>query len=246
MTDPRIDGISPNTCQPVNTSDPTGEKVCVAFDAVDGGPVDPHHDFDSITFQVFGTADPAAGAPARMDGFVENNANLGKGAVPFVMSVHNDTNLPVLSTLAREFAVFDHWFAQPTPTNPNREFMMSGTSHGYINNSFPDEGFPQQTHYLFLEGHGKTWRTYSHDDNWMIPAFADLRTASALKNVFWMPQFYQDLRDGTLPNFSLIQPRMATSATGPSNWQVRGGGRRVGALKRGSAVGAQHPTARRS
>lgn len=55
----------------------------------------------------------------------------------------------------------------------------------------------------------------------MVPAFADLRTASALKNVVEMPQFYADLRDGTLANFTLIQPRMATSATGPSNWQVR-------------------------
>lgn len=34
-----------------------------------------------------------------------------------------------------------------------------------------------------------------------------------------MPAFFNDLEGGTLPQFTLIQPRMATSATGPSNWQ---------------------------
>jgi len=34
-----------------------------------------------------------------------------------------------------------------------------------------------------------------------------------------MPYFFDDLKAGTLPQFVLIQPRMATSNTGPSNWQ---------------------------
>ena len=38
---------------------------------------------------------------------------------PFVLSAHNASNLPVLSGLASEYAIFDRWFAQPTPTNPN-------------------------------------------------------------------------------------------------------------------------------
>ncbi len=31
---------------------------------------------------------------------------------------------------------------------------MSSTSHGYITNDFPTGGFPQQTHFKFLEARG--------------------------------------------------------------------------------------------
>lgn len=31
----------------------------------------------------------------------------------------------------------------PCPTNPNREFLMSGTSHGMTTNDIPEAGFPQ-------------------------------------------------------------------------------------------------------
>ncbi len=53
----------------------------------------------------------------------------------------------------------------------------------------------------------------------MAPAFADLRTPQSLANVEEMPAFYDRVANGTLPQYTLIQPRMATSATGPSNWQ---------------------------
>lgn len=144
----------------------------------------------------------------------------GGGAQQFVMSAFNASTLPVLSTLATEFAVFDHWFAAiPTCTNPNREMMMSGTSHGWIVNTIPDAGFPQQTHFTFLEERGLDWAIYYHDDPWMAPTFAELRTPQALARIKEMPSFFDDLFNGTLPRYSLIQPRMATSATGPSNWQ---------------------------
>lgn len=56
----------------------------------------------------------------------------------------------------------------PTCTNPNREFMMSGTSHGYLDNTIPDTGFPQQTHFAFLEAHGVSWKSYYGDSPWMM------------------------------------------------------------------------------
>jgi len=81
--------------------------------------------------------------PVTMNGFVQV-APPGTGSQPFVMSAFNSTNLPVLSTLATEYAVFDHWHCScPCPTNPNREFLMSGTSNGMVVNTIPDAGFPQ-------------------------------------------------------------------------------------------------------
>jgi hypothetical protein len=45
---------------------------------------------------------------------------------------------------------------------------MSGTSHGYLDNTIPDTGFPQQTHFAFLEAHGVSWKSYYGDSPWMM------------------------------------------------------------------------------
>lgn len=76
-----------------------------------------------------------------------------------------------------------------------------------------------QSHYSFLENHNVSWKIYYNDDPWMAPAFADLRTPAHLALIQEMPAFFTDITAGTLPQFSFIQPRMATSSTGPSNWQ---------------------------
>jgi phospholipase C len=197
--------------------------VDVNYNAVDGGPDDPCHSFDCITQQIYGFKKRMDDkkAPVTMSGFVAN-AIAEHGRYDFVMSAFNSSNLPVLSALATEYAVFDHWHCScPCPTNPNREFLMSGTSHGMTENTIPKEGFPQETHFAFLERHNITWKIYYNDDPWMAPTFADLRVPSRLRLVQEMPNFFGDLKNGTLPQYVLIQPRMATSHTGPSNWQVR-------------------------
>jgi phospholipase C len=187
--------------------------------AVDGGPTDPLHDFNSITQQVFGFAKPMGDktSPARMNGFV---ANAAASAKEYVMNAFNFSQLPTLSTLATEFALFDAWHPSlPTCTNPNREFMMSGTSHGYTSNAIPDAGFPQQTHFGWLAARNVTSKIYYQDDPWMAPCFAELRSPAWLARTLEMPAFFDDLASGGLAQFSLLQPRMATSATGPSTWQ---------------------------
>ena len=254
LTDPRVNGLAAPHCMPLNPVNASGPQVCTAFDAVDGGPVDPLHDFDSITHQVYGFAKPMANktAPEVMNGFA---AVATKGEVDFVLSAFNASSLPVLSTLATEFALFDAWHVSvPTCTNPNREFLMSGQSNGYTVNTIPTAGFPQTTHFAFLEERGLSWKIYyvrsaacarararqprvrcgGHltqppslpsasplqlDDPWMAPTFADLRTPARLARVQEASHFFSDLADGTLPRYSLIQPRMATSKNGTSNWQ---------------------------
>ena len=170
---------------------------------------------DAPLCQVYGFDKPVdVDAPVLMNGFYK----IGSSS-PFVLSAHNASNLPVLSFLATEYAVFDRWHAQPTPTNPNREFLMSGTSHGAIDNAFPADRFPQETYFAFLERHARTWSIYYEDSTWMVPAFADLQTPSRLARVEELPHFYTALSSGTLADFTLIQPRMATSSEGVSNWQ---------------------------
>lgn len=64
------------------------------------------------------------------------------------MQSFNENTLPVLTTLANEFAVFDHWHASiPGPTEVNRAYLLSATSHGYGANDHEELalGFPQKT-----------------------------------------------------------------------------------------------------
>ena len=218
LTDPRVNGLQNAPCIPEDPTNPNSAKACVNFNAIDGGPTDPLHDFDSITQQVFGFKKPMnETAPVTMNGFYANAAEVGKS---FVLSAFNTSNLPVLSTLATEFALFDAWHVSiPTCTNPNREMAMSGTSNGYVVNTIPDVGFPQKTHFRFLEEHDITWKIHYEDDSWMAPTFADLREPSRVARTQEMSYFFQDLAQGTLSNYTWLQPRMATSANGPSNWQ---------------------------
>lgn len=218
---PNIDGLNGSQYNPLDPSNPRSPHIAINYKAVDGGPDDPCHSFDCITQQIFGfkKAMNDSKAPVKMNGFVAN-AVAERASYDFVMSAFNETNLPVLSTLAQEFALFDHWHCSvPGPTNPNREFALSGTSHGMVENTIPKEGFPQETHFAFLERHNISFKIYYNDDPWMAPCFADLRTPSRFARVQEMPHFYDDLANGTLPQYVHIQPRLATSHTGPSNWQ---------------------------
>jgi phospholipase C len=57
---------------------------------------------------------------------------VGRG--PLVMRCQNPDSVPVLSTLALQFAVCDHWFSSvPGETWPNRNFLHAATSDGETN-----------------------------------------------------------------------------------------------------------------
>lgn len=57
-----------------------------------------------------------------------------------IMECYDPADIPVLSGLAREFAVFDHWFcAVPSETICNRNFWHAGTSWGHVINPGPGD-----------------------------------------------------------------------------------------------------------
>jgi len=136
------------------------------------------------------------------------------------MSEFNSTTLPILYTLAQEFALFDKWFCSaPTPTNPNRAYAMSGTSAGWTTNDIPSDGWPQQTHFEQLTAAGKTWRIYYSDDPWAALYFHNLRLPENLPYILPIEQFWIDLGNNNLTDYVFLEPRMSTSPNGPSNWQ---------------------------
>jgi len=158
-------------------------------------------------------------AAPKMNGFVQVSVE-GKETPDNPMSMFNSSKLPILYTLAQEFALFDKWFCSvPTCTNPNRAYVMSGTSAGQLTNTIPPNGYTQQTHFEQVAQGGKTWRIYYSDDPWGANFFNSLRQPDNLKYVLPIEQFWVDLENNDLADYIFLQPRMATSPSGPSNWQ---------------------------
>ena len=53
-----------------------------------------------------------------------------------IMGMYTPQMLPIMSSLAKGFAVCDHWFASaPTQTLPNRGFAAAATSLGFLANA---------------------------------------------------------------------------------------------------------------
>src|SRR5258707_9339276 len=95
---------------------------------------DPDHHFPAVDVQIFGGA-TGAGRVANMQGFVTNYFHQREDAAHSqkIMYYFKQSDLPVLTTLALEFAVFNKWFASiPGPTICNRAFAHYGTSFGKV------------------------------------------------------------------------------------------------------------------
>jgi phospholipase C len=168
-----------------------------------------------------------AGSPS-MSGFlhdyVVNFINEKRGLVPTEveyrvgMGGFSPEMLPVMSTLAREFSVYDHWHAAvPSQTFCNRSFFHAGTSHGFVTN-VGGTGYAKwlnatggTTIFNRLEEAGIPWRVYYDDDQ--LISLTGLLHAPHLEK-YWksnfrgISQFYKDAADGTLPAYSFIEPRM--------------------------------------
>jgi phospholipase C len=106
---------------------------------------DPGEGFAATNAQLFGTEIPPAGAVPTNQGFVTNydlaiaaSRARGRYVVPGtsagdIMGCFTPEALPVLSALARGYAVCDQWFCSaPTMTMPNRAFACAGTSQGHM------------------------------------------------------------------------------------------------------------------
>ena len=97
--------------------------------------LDPPHEFDDALANLCGVGaayDPAVGyPPIDNSGFVAGYVDAGGASPERAMSCFAPEQLPVLNTLAREFAVCDAWFSSlPGPTWPNRFFAMAASSGG--------------------------------------------------------------------------------------------------------------------
>ena len=165
---------------------------------------------------------PPPGATPTMDGFVTDyistfTAEMGRQPTydeyAQIMTGYTPEQLPVLTGIARDFGVFDHWFSEvPSQTFMNRSFWTAATSSGIVVNSPVKKWFSKndaETIFERLEQHGKTWKIYVMEP--MALSFHGIIHYSRLKdrlamNVLPFAEFEKDAAAGTLPDFSLIEP----------------------------------------
>lgn len=173
---------------------------------------------------------PAAGTKPTMDGFVRDYVEKWKqehgGKEPseaeyrVIMGGFSPEMLPVFTTLARNFAIYDGWHcAVPSQTFCNRSFFHASTSHGFVTNG-ANGGYGKwldpinntgDTIFNRLEDAGVDWAIY-YDDQQLI-AVTGFIHAPQLEQ-FWttrfrtMSQFKSDAASGMLPAYSFIEPRM--------------------------------------
>ncbi len=179
---------------------------------------DPGEGFYNTNYQLFSTDDPAPGAVPTNKGFVVNfkasiASDLAKhyndtlpGTDPGeIMGMYPPEMLPVMSNLARGFAVCDHWFASaPTQTIPNRAFAGAGTSQGHLDNH--TKFFTCPSIFGRLSDHGIDWAVYGYSgDPKTRMDFTDTKNAD--------PSHFGHFRDfqdraaaGTLPAYAFLEP----------------------------------------
>ncbi|KAI4343599.1 hypothetical protein L6164_010933 [Bauhinia variegata] len=211
---PSINGVTGDECNPVSTKTPENESICFTDDADFVDP-DPGHSFEDVELQVFGSR-----SFPSMTGFVEQALSVSKNLSQTVMKGFKPESVPIYATLVREFAVFDRWFSSiPGPTQPNRLFVYSATSHGSTSHVKKQlaKGYPQKTIFDSLNENGMDFGIYFQN----IPTTLFYRNLRRLKYIFKFHQFdlkfKKDARNGKLPPLTVIEPRYFDLIGFPAN-----------------------------
>lgn len=210
---------------------------------------DPYHDYGDVQTQLYGdepfALDPCSTslkppATASMNGFVENYIKaiiVEAGGEPTLENTEaimacfspcspkespdqGYATVPVISTLAVNYAVCDNWYSPlPSATMCNRSFLHAAQSNGWVNNANPWPTSTASTIFnkLLTADFGglfsptNAWRIY-HDELDPSPLTYQLHPP------IWpyekppyrapMEQFFEDARNGTLPAYAFIEPRI--------------------------------------
>ena len=183
---------------------------------------DPGELWEDINTQLFGSPTVSDPAPTPgMSGFVKNYLAQavkapGNYDARAVMHYFSPQQVPVISQLARQFAVCDRWFASaPCQTWPNRFFVHACTANGYENNDPPHFPYAMDTVFNQFERAGnKNWKIY----------FNDIALSHALSKLWlladhfrYYEEFREDARSGSLPCYSFIEPRYFTILHPPND-----------------------------
>ncbi|MDJ0616470.1 MAG: alkaline phosphatase family protein [Calothrix sp. MO_192.B10] len=186
---------------------------------------DPGEGYFNTNEQLFGNHHtPPAGTTATNQGFIKNfGYTLGwqrkdnakkPGSWPIVkgttehsiMGIFTPEQLPVLSTLAREFAVCDHWYSSvPTETMPNRGFVHMATSQGRLDDH--DKIYTATTIFNRLEDAQIPWGIYGYTSPHLIRRSLQAIPEQPVHGKFGnFNDFKSDVEQGNLARYTFLCP----------------------------------------
>jgi phospholipase C len=205
-TNPNIDGLTGNESNP----DTSGAQVLVQPLAEYQSQLDPdpNHHFAAVNLQIFNSTQQGPPLPATMQGFVSSYFNQQQNTAHShdILYYFTPDKLPVLSTLATQYAVFNRWFSSiPGPTICNRAFAHYGTSFGQVSMDVFYEGKPFQAIYTRLLNAGHTCKLFYYDE-----ASSTMEVVNLLQNqpaIFGtFPDFLSACSQNALPDYCFIEP----------------------------------------
>jgi phospholipase C len=180
---------------------------------------DPGEGYAAMNDQLYGSITAPASQPAVSNqGFVTDFAYtlawqaketgwtiLSGTTEAAIMGCYDPTMVPVLSALARGFAVCDRWFSPvPTETLPNRAFMHAATSQGHLKDAATQ--YTAQTIFASLTAAGVAWKVFGYNAAPLTrSAFTDLQAAPDA-NFGLFADFQTAAAAGTLPAYSFLEP----------------------------------------
>ncbi len=199
---------------------------------------DPGEGFRDTTHQLYGAykVDEVFPPTPLAIGFVNNyknamlNGTYSFGDAPTdpreIMNCYSPDQTPVLSMLAKKFAVCDKYSCSiPSQTLPNRDFVHAATSTGYVNND-PNNQCDARTIYNQIQDaieagrDDLSWGIYSGyskdkaSKKWEPFSLTRLTMVQVQGKEFdanfkVMGDFYKDAHAGTLPSYSFLEPQFS-------------------------------------
>ncbi len=129
-------------------------------------------------------------------------------STPEAMGYFTKDDLPFTCGMASVFPIADRYFCSAmAQTDPNRRYLISGTSLGLITDSFPLTLPPNGVIYEQFDKHGITWKDYYSNAPTLGVYLPYLGADSPLlKGVTKIDQFYVDAAAGNLPSYCLVEP----------------------------------------
>jgi len=179
---------------------------------------DPGEGFQNTNFQLFSTDDPAPNAIPTNKGFVVNfkaaiasdQARHFQDSLPDtvpseIMGMYSPEMLPIMSGLAKGFAVCDQWFASaPTQTIPNRAFAAAATSQGHLDNHV--KVFTCPSIFGALTNKNLDWAIFGYNRDPLTRLdFPDTQHAPQT-NFGHFRDFQSKAAAGTLPAYTFLEP----------------------------------------
>jgi phospholipase C len=186
---------------------------------------DPGEGYTATNSELFGSMNAPTPPVATNQGFVKDfaytlgwqskSASWAKEILPGtvaenIMGCFTPEMLPVLSGLARGYAVCDHWFSSaPTETFPNRAFVNAGTSQGHMDDK--TGSFTVTSIFGLMSQHNMDWAIYGYDKPPLTRAnFPDTVSADA-SHFGLFKDFQAAAASGNLPAYIFLEPDWGTA-----------------------------------